>query len=62
MNTLRVRQLRNILNTIFIFGALVGMFVYYKGNIDTGAAIIIISMVFKFVETAIRLLKPEKEN
>lgn len=57
-----MRLLRNILNTIFIFGALIGMLVYYKGDIQTGTTIIIVAMAFKFVEAAIRILKPGEKN
>lgn len=33
-----MRTLKNILNTIFIFGAIIGMYLYYKGN-DAGTIV-----------------------
>ena len=57
-----MRLLHNILNIVFIFGALIGMYIYYKGNTETGTIIIIIAMAFKFIEVVIRLLKLEDKN
>ena len=57
----RIRILRNILNTIFIFGALIGMVLYYKGH-PAGTTVIIVAMAFKFIETTIRLLKLEDKH
>ena len=57
-----LRTIRNILNTIFVFGALIGMLVYYNGNTQTGTTIIFVAMAFKFVEVAMRLLKLEDKN
>jgi hypothetical protein len=57
-----MRLFRNILNIIFIFGALIGMYIYYKGDTETGTIIIIVAMAFKFVEVIIRLLKLEDKN
>ena len=49
-----MRLFRNILNIIFIFGALIGMY--------TGTIIIIVAMAFKLIEVIIRLLKLEDKN
>jgi hypothetical protein len=57
-----MRLFRNILNIIFIFGALIGMYIYYKGNTETGTIIIIVAMAFKLIEVIIRLLKLEDKN
>lgn len=57
-----MRLLRNILNIIFIFGALIGMYIYYKGDTETGTIIIIVAMAFKLIEVIIRLLKLEDKN
>lgn len=57
-----LRTIRNILNTIFVFGALIGMLVYYNGKTQTGTTIIFVAMAFKFVEVAMRLLKLEDKN
>lgn len=57
-----MRLLRNILNTIFIIGALIGMSLFYLGHKETGTYIIIVAMAFKFIEVVVRLLKLEERN
>ncbi len=57
-----MRLLRNILNTIFIIGAAIGMVLFYMGHKDTGTYIIIAAMAFKFIEVVVRLLKLEDRN
>ena len=59
-----MRLLRNILNTIFIIGALVGMATFYLGHKDLGMGtyIILAAMAFKFIEVTVRLLKLEDKN
>jgi hypothetical protein len=54
---MNVRVVRNWLNTIFIIGAAVGMYLYYKGSRETGIYVILFSMLFKFTESALRMLK-----
>ncbi|MBQ7513081.1 MAG: hypothetical protein IJS95_01675 [Prevotella sp.] len=54
---MNIRVLRNWLNTIFIIGAVIGMYLYYKGNRDTGLYIILVSMMIKFTESALRMMK-----
>ena len=56
-----MRTLKNILNTIFLFGAIIGMYLYYKGN-DAGTIVIMVAMGFKFVEVALRLFKKDKDK
>lgn len=48
---------RNVLNTIFIIGAVAGIVLTLKGERTAGMYIICGSMVLKFVESALRLLK-----
>lgn len=55
-----MRTLKNILNTIFIFGAIIGMYLY-KEN-DAGTIVIMVAMGFKFVEVALRLFKKDKDK
>lgn len=57
-----MRLLRNILNTIFIIGALVGMATFYLEHKDLGTYIILAAMAFKFIEVTVRLLKLEDKN
>ncbi len=52
-NNLRIR---NILNSIFILGALVGMGVYFWKDQFIGGIIIIVAMVFKFIECCLRFI------
>ena len=50
-------KLRNILNIIFIIGAVVGMIYYFFVDDYIGTFIILGAMCFKFTEATIRLLK-----
>lgn len=49
--------LRNILNAIFMLGALAGVLVYYMWDSWTGTIIILVSMLFKIVECVFRFIK-----
>lgn len=48
-------KLRNVLNIIFMIGAIVGCAVFYYSDHITGTIIIFAAMAFKFVECALRL-------
>lgn len=48
-------KLRNVLNIIFMAGALVGVAVYILGNQTVGIYIVLGAMVFKLVESGIRI-------
>ena len=48
--------LRNILNVIFIIGAIVGVIFYIYTDKLTGTFIIMFAMIVKFAESAIRFL------
>ena len=48
-------KLRNVLNIIFMIGAIVGCAVFYYSDHFIGTIIILIAMAFKFVECALRL-------
>jgi hypothetical protein len=54
-----IRSLRNWLNLFFVVGAATGMLVYFLSNKDTGTYIILASMVFKFIEIVLRMMKIE---
>lgn len=55
MNTLVIR---NWLNIIFMLGAIIGLILlYFTHHKETGIYIILISMVVKFAEAALRMLK-----
>ena len=46
----RFMFLRNILNIIFMLGALIGMVIYFKVDHQIGTIVILSSMLFKIVE------------
>jgi len=55
---MNIKAIRNWLSIIFIIGAIVGMIVYflnYPSNRETGIYIILGSMIFKFIESALRM-------
>ena len=49
-------KLRNVLNLIFMLGAIAGAAVYLLSDQDTGIYIIMGSMAFKVVECALRFI------
>ncbi len=49
-------MLRNILNIIFMIGAVAGVICYLYADKQTGIIIIMCAMVVKFAESAIRFL------
>jgi len=50
-------MIRNIMNLIFILGAIAGIVVYLCFGKETGTYIILISMAFKFFECIFRFIK-----
>jgi len=48
---------RNILNILFMIGAVVGMSVYYLSDHTTGIIVILSSMVFKLAECCLRFFR-----
>ena len=53
----RYLKLRNLLNTIFMLGAVIGVCIYVWGNSIVGTIIILGAMVFKMVECVYRFKK-----
>ena len=53
----RFLKARNWLNVIFIIFSVAGMAVYYFSNHTVGTIVIIVGMVFKFVECILRFLR-----
>lgn len=54
----RFFKLRNILNIIFMLGAIVGMCLYFLTSYTTiGIIIILTAIVFKFTESTLRFIK-----
>ena len=54
---MNIKVLRNWLNFLFILGAIAGMFLYYKVSRETGIYVILGSMMIKFTESALRMMK-----
>ena len=57
---MNIDLIRNILNIIFMIGAVVGVILFLQKNEQThmlGLYIILISMCFKIAESALRMLK-----
>lgn len=50
-------MVRNILNIIFMVGAVVGVLVLYFHDKSMGTVIILVSMVFKMAECCFRLIR-----
>lgn len=50
-------KLRNILNIIFMLGAVVGVIYYISADKYTGTLIILGAMAFKIAESALRFLR-----
>ncbi len=53
----RFATLRQLLNIIFMVGAIIGMLVYFKYSHSVGGGIILCSMMFKIIECVLRLMK-----
>lgn len=53
----RMFVVRNVLNILFMLGAIVGVVVILKFDNDTGLYIIGGAMALKFAESALRILK-----
>ena len=49
-------QIRNILNIIFMLGAIAGVSIYFLANATVGTIIILAAMVFKIIECCIRFI------
>ncbi len=53
----RFLMFRNILNTVFMVGAIVGVLVFFYKGEQLGTIIILSSMLFKIVECVFRFMK-----
>jgi len=50
-------QLRQILNVVFMIGAVIGVLLYFYQSKTIGTVVILAAMFFKMVECVFRLLK-----
>lgn len=48
-------RLRNILNIVFMLGAIVGVAIYMLADSTAGTIVILVAMLFKIVECVFRL-------
>ena len=53
----RFLMLKQVLNIIFMLGAVVGALLYFYQNKTMGTVVIVVAMVFKMIECVLRLLK-----
>lgn len=53
----RLLPLRNVLNAIFMLGAIIGLCVYYFSDHSVGIFIILTAMAFKMAECSLRLIR-----
>ena len=53
----RFIRLRNLLNVVFMIGSIVGLIFYFSTSSTVGTIIILVSMVFKFIEAALRMIR-----
>jgi hypothetical protein len=59
---MNILLIRNILNTIFIIGAITGMVLYYTADHQTGIIVILGAMCFKFTESCLRMMKRKDDE
>ena len=52
----KMLPLRNILNLVFMLGAIAGVVTYYLGSSRLGIIIVLVAMAVKMVECAIRMI------
>lgn len=53
----RFFKIRNILNILFMMGAVIGVLIYLYSNRTVGTVVILISMVFKIIESTLRFIR-----
>lgn len=53
-------RIRQVLNIIFMFGALAGVIIYFASDKFIGTIVILIGMAFKMMEYIIRFMRPRK--
>lgn len=53
-------RIRQVLNIIFMLGALAGVIIYFASDKFIGTIVILIGMAFKMMEYIIRFMRPRK--
>jgi len=54
---MNLNTIRNWLNLIFMLTAIVGLLFYFFKSRETGTYIILASMIVKFIEAGLRMIK-----
>lgn len=49
-------KVRNVLNLIFMIGAIIGIMVYFLGSQTVGIIVILAAMIFKLIECVLRFI------
>lgn len=57
---INIKAIRNVMNLIFMLGAIVGLIVYFSYSKETGTYVILSAMVVKFFEAALRMFIVEQ--
>lgn len=60
MDEEKIFKLRQILNTIFMVGAIAGLIVYFACDKFYGTVTILAAMVFKMIEYIVRFMRPRR--
>lgn len=55
-----ISRIRQVLNIIFMLGALAGVIIYFASDKFIGTIVILIGMAFKMMEYIIRFMRPRK--
>ena len=53
----RFFKIRNLLNALFMLLAIIGVAVYALSSHTTGTIIVLVAMVFKFIECCLRIIR-----
>ena len=59
---INIALIRNIMNIVFMLGAIVGLIVYFSHSKETGTYIILVAMVVKFFEASLRMFNIERND
>ncbi len=57
---LNIQLIRNVMNAVFMLGAVIGLIIYFSHSKQTGTYVILCAMVVKFFEAALRMFNVER--
>lgn len=58
MDESTIFKIRQVLNVIFMLGAIVGVIIFFTSNEFIGTIVILCAMAFKMMEYIIRFMRP----